>query len=277
VAGFASSILSSRDHSSLVIGALQLVELLLVKRPDEYKPAFRREGVFHEIQTLAARSVAAKAKDKSKEKDKDAEVSSSPPPQESSHSISAALAATIPGYKKLISMSLDPEDAITFRGRVIQFKFLTDDTGAGANDVLELLRRLGTEIASPSASEEELSRALKELAALFRSEDTSVSSFELLQSGAVDGLMTLATSKDANGKPASHTSMFVPHVYLSGPCTSTAGIVRRVQRTFHGCWRSHRVGSPHQETSRGLDAHGVLRGYHRFSRSRRYVACDFAI
>ncbi|KAJ7510224.1 hypothetical protein B0H11DRAFT_1900576 [Mycena galericulata] len=50
VASFASSILSSKDHSTLVVGALQLVDLLLAKVPALYKPTFHRERVFHEIE-----------------------------------------------------------------------------------------------------------------------------------------------------------------------------------------------------------------------------------
>ena len=59
VAGFVSSVLSSRDHPSLVIGALQLVDLLLSRVPALYKPSFRREGVFHEIESLAARELVS--------------------------------------------------------------------------------------------------------------------------------------------------------------------------------------------------------------------------
>jgi E3 ubiquitin-protein ligase TRIP12 len=183
-----------------VIGSLQVVELLLVKLPEEYKPAFRREGVFHEIQALASRTVSSKGKDKSKDKDKEAETSSSPPPVDSPQPVSASLAATIHGYKKLVSMSLDPEDAITFRARVIQFKYMNDDTSTGLNSTLEALQRLQAVISSSAASEEQLTCALKELVSLFRSDDNAVSSFELLQSGAVDSLMSMATSKDATGK-----------------------------------------------------------------------------
>ncbi len=49
IASFSSSIWSSKDHPTLVIGVLQLVELLLSKIPEKCWPAFRREGVFHGV------------------------------------------------------------------------------------------------------------------------------------------------------------------------------------------------------------------------------------
>lgn len=88
VASFASSILSSKDHPSLVIGALQLVDLLLTKLPSLYKPTFHREGVFHEIETLAERTLLSSTKSKEKdgsETNDDALISNPPP--------------TLPGFK----------------------------------------------------------------------------------------------------------------------------------------------------------------------------------
>lgn len=199
VASFASSILSSKDHPTLVIGALQLVELLLNKVPAEYKPVFRREGVFHEIETLASRNITS-SKSKEKDKDKDSDASSPAEPAIPAHvPISAALAATIPGFKKLSSLALDPDDAITLRARVIRFKYLTGDDEADSDDVFATLRRLVEHISDQSASEKDLNTALSELAGLFASPHTSVSSFELLQSGVVDGLLQLVTGEERNG------------------------------------------------------------------------------
>ncbi|KAJ7286779.1 hypothetical protein C8J57DRAFT_571781 [Mycena rebaudengoi] len=66
VASFASSILSSKDHPTLVIGALQLINLLLTKVPALYKPMFRREGVFHEIEVLSVRTIISAPKQKTR-------------------------------------------------------------------------------------------------------------------------------------------------------------------------------------------------------------------
>jgi E3 ubiquitin-protein ligase TRIP12 len=144
VASFASSILSSKDHPSLVLGALQLVDLLLTKVPAEYMPTFRREGVFHEIETLAIRTVASS---KSKDKDKDKDVSDVPSPADSvilatQASTPGGSAAMIPGFKKLSSLSLEPDDAITLRARVIRFKHLLGNDQVDSGSAFDTLRRL---------------------------------------------------------------------------------------------------------------------------------------
>jgi E3 ubiquitin-protein ligase TRIP12 len=195
IATFASSILSSRDHPSLVIGALQLVDLLLSKVSTVYKPAFRREGVFHEIESLSARHVASsKSKDKTKDGEKEGEQSteSVPPPP-------VIPVSSLPGLKKLSSLSLDPEDAITLRSRVIQFKYVTGEQQEMGDSSFTELRGLVARISEPLASAEDLSAALWDLAQLFSSTHTSVSSFELLQSGVVDGLLQFATDEGRSG------------------------------------------------------------------------------
>jgi E3 ubiquitin-protein ligase TRIP12 len=198
IATFVSSILSSRDHPTLVIGALQLVELLLSKMPEEYKSAFQREGVFHELEILGSRSIiSSKPTDKSEDKDKDDSVAPSaeatlPRPP----ATAAVIAASVPGYKRLSSLSLDPEDAITYRSRIIRFKYLADDTGSSTDGTLGTLKRLAETLSLPSIVESEATTSLDSLARLFCKADSTVSSFELLQSGAVDALMKFATSRD---------------------------------------------------------------------------------
>jgi len=190
VASFASSILSSKDHPSLVIGALQLVDLLLAKLPSLYKPTFHREGVFHEIETLAERTLnSAKAKEKEKEHSEAAEDGA----------LSSAPVSSVPGFKKLSSMSLDPEDAITLRARVIQFRYLSDKHETDEDGSFDRLRGVVEKISALDSSDQQYSEALWELAELFASPHTSVSSFELLQSGVVDGLLAFATDENRTG------------------------------------------------------------------------------
>ncbi|THH12821.1 hypothetical protein EW146_g7335 [Bondarzewia mesenterica] len=239
VASFASSILSSKDHPTLVIGALQLVELLLMKVPDEYRPVFRREGVFHEIETLAARPLTS-ARSKEKDKDKDTSDSSTaaeptfPPPM----TIPAALAASMPGFKKLSSLSLDPEDAVTLRSRVIRFKYLTGKENAEGDDVFSTLQRLVEKISNRNASEKELSIVLRDLAALFASAHSSVSSFELLQSGVIDALLQFATDKDRNISIAARQELFLEAFTarraksLNGVQSSFAVFVKKLQESL---------------------------------------------
>ena len=201
MASFASSIISSKDHPTLIIGAQQLVELLLSKVPSEYKPAFRREGVFHEVEVLSSR-VLSTAKSKDKDKNKDTPEGSATPDLSAPTymPISSALAATMPGYKKLSSLSLDPDDAITLRARVIKFKYLSDNDQGGSDDLFATLSRLVSRLSEAGVSEKDLLSCLAELAGLFASPDTSVSSFELLQSGVVDGLLRFLTDPERHGQ-----------------------------------------------------------------------------
>ncbi|KAJ6514891.1 hypothetical protein C8R47DRAFT_1275714 [Mycena vitilis] len=211
VASFASSILSSKDHPTLVIGALQLVDLLLAKVPALYKPTFRREGVFHEIEVLSGRTVVTAAKPKEKEavKEKEKEPSESPAPETALDNADADMpppaasvspppsappgpAPTIPGFKKLSSLSLEPEDAITLRARVIQFKYLAGDDKDAGDGSFGALQRLVAQLGR-DGSEKDAVEALREMAELFGAPHSSVSSFELLQSGVVDGLLQFAT------------------------------------------------------------------------------------
>lgn len=184
-----------------MLGALQLVDLLLTKVPAEYMPTFRREGVFHEIENLAVRIVTSKSKDKEKDKD----VSDVPSPADSvilatQPSTPGSSAAMIPGFKKLSSLSLEPDDAITLRARVIRFKHLLDNDQVDGDSSFDALRRLVKRISASDCSEQASSDVLRELAELFTSARTSVSSFELLQSGLVDGLLRFATDPERSGK-----------------------------------------------------------------------------
>jgi E3 ubiquitin-protein ligase TRIP12 len=84
---------------------------------------------------------------------------------------------------------------VTLRARVIRFRYLAGKESTDADDVFGMLRKLVERISDSSASEKEVGNALKELATLFTSAHTSVSSFELLQSGVIDGLLQFATDK----------------------------------------------------------------------------------
>ena len=221
-----------------MIGALQLVELLLAKVPTEYKPVFRREGVFHEIEALASRTVtSSKSKDKDKNTDKD--ISEAPSPGDTgvptSVPIPIAVITSIPGYKKLSSLSIEPDDAITLRARVIRFKHLATSDSAGSDDVFANLRRLVERITDVTTSEKDLAAALGELAALFGSQHTSVSSFELLQSGVIDGLLEFFGDTERSGM----LLVILPHALV---LTSGIGVsLGRRQELFFTAFTSRKT------------------------------------
>ena len=84
--------------------------------------------------------------------------------------------------------------------RVIRFRYLAGKESADADNVFAMLRRLVELISDASAGEKEVGSALKELATLFTSAHTSVSSFELQQSGVIDGLLQFSTNKTRSSK-----------------------------------------------------------------------------
>ncbi|CDO70286.1 hypothetical protein BN946_scf184942.g86 [Trametes cinnabarina] len=204
-------------------GALQLVELRLAKVPTDYKPVFRREGVFHEIESLASRPIAStKTKDKgAAEKD----ISEAPPPADIGINIampvSISVISTMP-YKKLSSLTMQPDDAITLRARIISFKHLASDDAAGSDDLFINLRRLVDRINDPALLDKDLSAALMELAALFGSQHTSVSSFELLQSGVINGLLRFFA--DAEHQSKCITLLLSQRRYLRAHCAPLGGL-----------------------------------------------------
>lgn len=182
-----------------MIGALQMVELLLSKSPEEHKAAFKREGVLHEIETLASRPLPPKVKDKEKDQDKEqSEVAELPD------------GSNPPSSRR--TYTIDPEDAYTLRARVIRFKYLMNDMYSEGDATFNRLQRLVQELKQTTASEDQLREALRELASLFASPHTTVSSFELLQSGLVDALLDFASSTRSGGKV---------HCRLEIPCVLT--------------------------------------------------------
>jgi len=166
----------------------------------EYTPAFRREGVFHEVEALATRTLVTKPKEDAKNDESTPEPTATPPPT------SAGFATSTPGYKKLASLALEPEDAITLRARVIRLRHLSNDDKA-EHGLYNTLHQLVQRLSNKDETEKHLSEALKELAALFSSPHSSLSSFELLQSGLVDSLLAFSTDEDRSGMPPRDSRM----------------------------------------------------------------------
>ena len=78
---------------------------------------------------------------------------------------------------------------------VIRFRYLTGKENTDADNLFAMLGWLVERISDASAGEKEVGSALKELAMLFTSAHTSLSSFELLQSSVIDGLLQFATDE----------------------------------------------------------------------------------
>ena len=103
----------------VILGKLGMADRYNFNHPPDSAPfaiAKGREGVFHEVELLTDRTLISSKKKSfgDKEKDKDlSDASSAPDLPPLTLPISPAVAAGIPGYKKLSSLSLGPEDAVT--------------------------------------------------------------------------------------------------------------------------------------------------------------------
>ena len=157
------------------------------------------EGVFREVELLADRTLISLKKAFNKDKDL-SDASSAPDLPPPPILVSPAVAAGIPGYKKLSSLSLDPEDTVTLRAHDIHFQYLTGKESTNADNVFAMLGRLVERISDACDGEKEVGSALKEFATLFMSAHTSVSSFESLQSGVIDALLQFAMDKTRGSK-----------------------------------------------------------------------------
>lgn len=199
LASFIGSILSSRDNQTLLTGALQLVEMLLCKLPVEYKSAFRREGVIHEILSIADQELSTAA---TKVKTEPTSSSNTPAPDDGSGSSPAPAPPTSSSLLRRAGHYLaESQDTTILRARVIRFKYLTSGPSEEGNNVdgsdeLEALKDASKKLASPNLEPKVAKEALKIIADSFGRQDSSLSSFEMLQSGLVEELLTFAEDEN---------------------------------------------------------------------------------
>ncbi|KZP01845.1 hypothetical protein CALVIDRAFT_19026 [Calocera viscosa TUFC12733] len=189
VASFIGSIISSNDQTSLVVSAEMLIELLLTKLPEIYKPSFRREGVLDSLEFLADRELKKPAP--KKEKDAPSEIIPSLPVDGSDLPIPPPMVL----IKRHSSHIPDPQDVVTLRARVIRAKDLINMKADEGNDGMEQLKKLVESLGQADPSESTIKKVLKNIAAFFPPE-TSISSFELMKSGLVMALMEFTSEAD---------------------------------------------------------------------------------
>lgn len=200
------------------MGALQLVELLAVKLPDVYQISFQREGVVFEIEALAAQDLST-AKDKGievkKEPEENAVGPSTIPNSESAPlpsfanvpddlkpllaasgfptGLSAFLADTsaISSPTRRSGSIVDPNDANVLRARVLVAKkiFHSGEDDNSATAVLDEVTALVKRLCVPEASDGEIRDTLQDVTKQFTKSGQALSSFELLKSGLVDGIL----------------------------------------------------------------------------------------
>lgn len=221
MASFLAAILSSRDQGPLVTNALQLVELLLVKMPDAYQYFFRREGVMHEIERLAATDlVSSKSKRASPARtpreDTSAPSGSTSGPSRLTRALQQqATADATASPTPLTPVEAQAQDQITLRARHLRDTYAGADTepalrARAALDKIEALVAklegfIEAKLSSPGSKamnklEKDAKSVVAQVAALFSDQKSPLSSFELLESGLVKGLLRFSTEVGTSGR-----------------------------------------------------------------------------
>lgn len=201
MASFIGSILSSRDHPALVTSALQLVELLLVKSPTLYKASLRKEGVLHEVSQIAVMELKTALK---------------PPPspvEPASSTTENGDSVPVPKVKTS-SIPSDPQDAYIIRSRLIKIKYLTSTTESANDATFDALKGQITTLGKGNATEDEIKKTLQEISGKFSDLETGISSFELLKSGLVEGLLAFATKEESGSVGVSFSFAWRGHYDL---------------------------------------------------------------
>lgn len=212
MASFLAAILGSPDQATLVTNALQLVELLLVKMPDAYQYFFRREGVMHEIERIAADPILYVSKSKRSSPTRTPGTSDATPVAGPSGLAQALQHASMDGVAAppaapkptLTSAEMQAKDAITLRARHLRDEYASADSEPAikARTAMDHIQGLVKQLEEvPKAGkvghkeEEAIVVLAKEVAALFSDERNPLSSFELLETGLVEGLLRFATEQ----------------------------------------------------------------------------------
>lgn len=189
MASFLAATLASKDQPQLVTTALQLVELLLVKLPDSYQYFFRCEGVMHEIERLAVQPILTPAK--VKRASTGAKAAPAPDASASTPAGPSAADALV-------------QDLNTRRAQHLRDEYASADSEPAikARDTLQAIRALVVKLDAVSSGEQAVTTPQEEAAvvnllaqveALFSDERRALSSFELLESGLVAGLLRFVT------------------------------------------------------------------------------------
>ncbi|KAG8692329.1 Ubiquitin fusion degradation protein 4, partial [Ceratobasidium sp. 395] len=143
--------------------------------------------------------------------------------------------------KRSTNTVLDPQDAITLRAKVVRFKYMSGGEDSAADPVLERLRGLLATLRDTGAGEAELKDAVKGIASLFTGGvGASVSSYELLKSGLVDGLLQFTTDPSlALDMSARQMMVLQAFAARSGKGTDSpasmspfAGLVKKLQESL---------------------------------------------
>ena len=277
MAGFLGTLLAARDQPALLTSGLQLVELLLIKKPDTYHFVFRREGVMHEVEQMADEPLLAPPKSSSSgKKTKSAAEATAP---SSSSNLTRALrgegiAATT--TTALTGPEAQAKDANTLRARHIRDKYVvrvaeTNDAARRAAANLADLRTLAVELDGAGATD--AAAALTRIADLFRTAERTTSSFEMLESGLVGALLRFASdgADDAHRRLLWTAFAAATEAEADTATAPLANLVKRLQESMSRL-EDFAIVTAHSSSSSGGGSGGVTDDGRRASSSASMLA-----
>lgn len=220
LAGFIAGVLAQKEHSSLLISALQLAELLLSKLPQLYATHFETEGVMFEISRLAsttdetapsveaAPSSSTTVSTSATEKlESELEAIFGGGDQELDTSFSSGMrlfdrlkktSTYIPGSDKGLGQKDTREwIIITCRNFLITFANVSKVGDSSHTADTDALKRVA-QCLQGSCQDMTYKQALEEIATRYKS-GPGISSFELMNTGLIDALLTFLTTTGKDG------------------------------------------------------------------------------
>ncbi len=190
MSSFVAGILSGNNDQATLLGSLEIVELLLTKKPEIYRSLLQREGVMWEVRQLAKQSSKTHTQTTGEAADTSAGTSQASSPTKAGPSTSPAGSRPSSVRHQIIA-----------RARHIYSTFSkgskSDQDAGGDSDSLTKARSLAKKLGDALANQSDTSTVLQEVFALMHPSAGGISSFELLKSGLLAALLS-ATATERN-------------------------------------------------------------------------------
>lgn len=252
LASFIPGVLAQQEHSTLLISALQLAEILLIKLPHQYVTHFESEGVIHEIRRLATASEDDQGSSTSTQDVPKPETSGTESTQEEPSStdrleseleaifadraLDASFTSSMRLFDRLrrnpaVSNGIGGQDkglgtkdtrhwiiitAKSFLDAYAEASNLDDGSQSVDTDHLKVVAQClqGTSQAMTPK------QALQEITARYKS-GAGVSSFELMSTGLIDGLLHYLSNTGPEDATLNYHHRMFMHVFMGGPDPDT--------------------------------------------------------
>ncbi|CAM0137538.1 unnamed protein product [Umbelopsis sp. WA50703] len=247
LASFIPGVLAQQEHSSLLISALQLAEILLIKLPQQYVNHFESEGVIYEIRRLASaaedeQGPSTSSQDVSKPESSSAEATQEEP--SSTERLESELEAIFADRALDVSFTSGMRLFDRLKKGAASNAMGSQDKGLGSKDTRHWISITAQSFldayaeasklddGSLSAGTEHLSvvaqclqgtsqtmtpkEALQEITARYKA-GTGISSFELMSTGLIDGLLHYLSNTGSEDSTLNYHHRMFMHVFMGGP------------------------------------------------------------